>query len=42
MLERRYDLLDRLVCSNSFARMLANFAESPLDTKTEWTLFPKS
>jgi len=31
MLERRYDLLERLVCSDSFARMPANFAKSPVD-----------
>ena len=31
MLERRDDLLERLACSDSFARMPVNFAESPVD-----------
>ena len=31
MLERRYDLLERLACSDSFARMPGNFAGSPVD-----------
>jgi len=39
MPERRYDLLERLAAQIFFARMLGNFAESPVD---RWTHSPKS
>jgi len=39
MPERRFDLLERLAGVDSFARVLENFAESPL---TEWTHSQKS